>query len=59
MDSFPLNQRYPPYTESKKSLMTKLLKVGFVTYRQIGKALLVLIVLVVLIVLGCVFLPSA
>ena len=48
LDSFPQNLKYPPFTDSKKSLMTKLLKVGFITYRQIGKALLIITVLVVL-----------
>lgn len=57
MDNFPTNQRYPPYTDSKKSLMTKLLKFGFVTYRQIGKVLLVLVLLVILSVLAGVLIP--
>ena len=48
LDKYPSNQRYPPYTDSKKSLMGKLLKVGFVTYGQLGKYLLILIVLVAL-----------
>jgi acyl-CoA reductase-like NAD-dependent aldehyde dehydrogenase len=46
MDSFPVNQRYPPYTESKKSVMGKLLTVGFVTVGQVGKYLLILLVLI-------------
>jgi len=46
MDSFPLNQRYPPYTDSKKSIMSKLLKLGFITYGQLGKGLLVILILV-------------
>ncbi len=49
LDKYPSNQRYPPYTESKKSLMGKLLKVGFVTYADLGKYLLILIVLALLV----------
>lgn len=46
MDSFPLNQRYPPFTDKKKSLMTKLLKLGFISYGQIGKVLLIVLLFV-------------
>lgn len=47
MDSYPINQRYPPYNESKKSMMSNLLKFGFITYGQIGRTLLVIILLIV------------
>ena len=58
MDTFPLNLRYPPFTDSKKSFMTKLLKVGFITYRQIGKWLLILAVLIVLATLAGIYIPQ-
>lgn len=48
LDKYPSNQRYPPYSDSKKSLMKNLLKVGFVTYGQLGKYLLFIIILAVL-----------
>lgn len=50
MDNFPVNQRYPPYTDSKKSVMNKLLKFGFLTYGQIGRGLLLILLLVVALV---------
>ncbi len=45
-DAWPTNQKYPPYTESKKSIMRKLLKVGFYTYGQVARVLLVLVLLI-------------
>jgi hypothetical protein len=56
MDNFPLNQRYPPYTDSKKSVMNTLLKVAFVSYGQLGKLLLLVLVVVVAIILAVVLL---
>ena len=58
MDSFPVNQRYPPYTDSKKSVMNKLLKFGFLTYGQIGRFLLLILLLVVAVVAWRKFLPA-
>lgn len=46
MDGFPTNQRYPPYTDSKKSTMTKLLKVAFVKNGDVGKYLLFIILII-------------
>lgn len=34
---YPLSTRFPPYTEHKKRMMTFLLKIGGVTYSQLGK----------------------
>ena len=51
MDNFPLNQRYPPYTEKKKSIINKLLKFSTVTYGQIGRAVLVVLLVIAVIVL--------
>ncbi len=48
LDKFPSNQRYPPYNEGKKSLMKKLLKIGFVSYGKVGKYLLFIVILVAL-----------
>lgn len=39
---YPLNTRFAPYTEHKKRMMTFLLKIGGVTYSQLGKGLGVL-----------------
>lgn len=58
MDSFPLNQRYPPYTDSKKSIMTKLLKFSAITYGQIGRGLLIFLLIVAIIVLLVIFVPK-
>jgi hypothetical protein len=57
MDNFPVNQRYPPYSDSKKSVMNKLLKFGFITYGQIGKFFLILIAVILAVVLAKSFLP--
>lgn len=59
MDSFPVNQRYPPYNDSKKSIMTKLLKFGFITYGQIGRVLLVIVLLIAALVLFKVWCPCS
>lgn len=56
MDSFPVNQRYPPYTDSKKAVMNTLLKVAFVSYGQVGKVLLLVVAVIVAIVLAAVLL---
>lgn len=51
-NSFPLNQRFPPYTDSKKNMMIMLLKFGGITYSQIGKFFAVVLVLGIIITLG-------
>jgi aldehyde dehydrogenase (NAD+) len=51
MDNFPLNQRYPPYTESKKSIMTKLLKFSTITYGQIGRGIIIFLLILTAILL--------
>lgn len=35
INSYPLSNRFAPYTESKKRMMTFLLKIGGITYDQI------------------------
>lgn len=45
-NNFPLDQRFPPYTDSKKSMMLRLLKFGSITYSQIGKFFLVVVILI-------------
>jgi len=57
-NSFPLSQRFPPYTDSKKSMMLKLLKFGSITYRQIGKVLAIVVICIVLLTLGIVLIPQ-
>jgi aldehyde dehydrogenase (NAD+) len=59
MDNFPLNQRYPPYSDSKKNIMTNLLKFGFITYGQIGRTLLVVLLLVAAFVLLKTYCPCS
>lgn len=34
---YPLNTRFPPYTDHKKRMLTFLLKIGGITYAQLGK----------------------
>ncbi len=34
---YPLSTRFAPYTEHKKRMMTFLLKIGGVTYGQLGR----------------------
>lgn len=34
---YPLSNRFPPYTDSKKRQMTFLLKLGGITYQGLGK----------------------
>jgi hypothetical protein len=34
---YPLSTRFAPYTEHKKRMMTFLLKIGGITYSQLGK----------------------
>lgn len=57
MDKFPTNQRYPPYTDSKKSLMKNMLKIGFVNRGDIGKYLLLIILLIALAFAAKAYLP--
>ena len=57
-DNFPSNQKYPPFTEGKKSLMKKMLGFGFVTYSQLGKFFAVLALIVVCAVLAKNYLPA-
>ena len=59
LDNFPANRRYPPYTDDKKSFLRKLIKVGFITYGQIGKFMAVLLFIIIVAVLCGVLIPSA
>lgn len=58
-DGFPTNRRYPPYTEDKKSFLRKLIKVGFITYGQIGKFLALFLLIIVAAVLLGVLIPKS
>lgn len=58
VNSFPSSLRFPPYTDSKKSMMTKLLKVGGITYGQIGKVMLVATIVIAAIVVGAIVIPN-
>lgn len=57
-DNFPTNQKYPPFTEGKKSLMKKMLGFGFVTYAELGKFFAILAILIILGVLAKCYLPA-
>jgi hypothetical protein len=58
LDKFPTDQRYPPYTDSKKSIMKKLLKFGSVTTGSIGRFLLLVAILVAVGFVACKYLPQ-
>lgn len=57
INSYPASQRFPPYTESKKNTMKKLLKYGGLTYQKIGRTLLLFGVLLAVVVSAIVLLP--
>jgi hypothetical protein len=46
---YPLSTRFAPYTEHKKKMMTFLLKIGGITYSQLGKGFGI----ISLIAIGC------
>ena len=49
---YPLSTRFAPYTEHKKRMMTFLLKIGGVTYSQLGKGAGVIAVVVAAAIFG-------
>lgn len=53
-----MNVRFPPYTESNKKLMEKLLKFGSITYGQIFKILIVIILLIALVITASIVIPK-
>jgi aldehyde dehydrogenase (NAD+) len=58
INSFPLNVRFPPYTDSKKSTLANLLKFGSITYNQIFKFLIIIVILILIIVFGSLYIPK-
>ena len=44
LDICPSNKRHMPWTNDKKSLMRKVMKIAFITLGQIGKVLAVVLV---------------
>ena len=57
---YPLNCRFPPYTDSSKSLLLKLMKIGGTTYDQLFKGILAVVLLIVIgLVVGLVIVPKA
>ena len=58
LDAYPSNKRYMPWTEDKKNLMRKVLKVAFYTPGQIGKVLGLIILVVVGAILCGVLIPK-
>ena len=56
---YPLNCRYPPYDDSKKEMIKRLLKYGSITYGRICKILIVIIFLLSLaLIVGLVIVPQ-
>lgn len=53
-----MNVRFPPYTESNKNLMKKLLKFGTITYDQIFKVVIGIILLIALIISASIVIPK-
>ena len=58
VNPYPLSCRFPPYTDSSKSLLLKLLKSGGMTYNQLGKIFIIILLLAAAIVFGTVVLPA-
>jgi aldehyde dehydrogenase (NAD+) len=58
INSYPLNVRFPPYSESKKSTVTMLVSFGSVTYGQIFRVIMLVLFLVLVAVLLGVFIPQ-
>ena len=59
MNPYPLNCRFPPYTESNKKLLLKLLGSGQMTYDQIGKTVVIVLLIIALaIIFGTVIYPA-
>jgi aldehyde dehydrogenase (NAD+) len=57
LDTYPSNKRYMPWTDDKKNLMRKVLKVAFYTPGQIGKVLGLIILVIVGAILCGVLIP--
>lgn len=58
INSYPLNVRFPPYTDSKKNALNMLLKFGSITYGQIFKVVIALLIITLLIVFGSIYIPK-
>lgn len=58
INSYPLNVRFPPYTDSKKKMIGNLVKFGAITYNQIFKGVIALVILIALIVCASVLIPT-
>jgi hypothetical protein len=49
---YPLSTRFAPYTDHKKRMMTFLLKIGGVTYGQLGKGAGVVAIVIAAAIIG-------
>ena len=58
MDKYPINQRYPPFTEDKKRLMLKLMQYGNITTKTVGRILLAVLLVIIVVILAAVLVPS-
>lgn len=57
-NAYPLNCRFPPFTEKNKSTIVGLLKTGTMTYSQIYRGLFIVILLITIgLVVGLVVVP--
>lgn len=58
INTFPLNVRFPPYTEKSKKMITTLMTFGTITYGQIFRAVILAVILIAAIVLASVLIPN-
>ena len=59
INSFPLNVRFPPYTEKSQKLVTTLMASGNITYGQLFRGIILVILLIAAIVCASIFIPSS
>ncbi len=55
---YPMNVRFPPYTEKNKGMINTLMKLGSITYGQLFRGIILVVLLIALIVLASVFIPT-
>ena len=59
INPYPMNCRFPPYTDQKKSILLKLMKIGGITHGQLYRGLLLVFVLIALgLVMAFVVVPA-
>ena len=58
INSYPMNVRFPPYTESNKKLAVKLMAFGSITYGQLFRWIILVVFLITAIVCASIFIPK-